>query len=121
MAEDEERFMNRPLIASAGVEEVILSQGNRADSDGSRTAILVQGPAEADDLRSRLMGWAAGFARDLAGVSVDFISSWTELAFPATAVMWLPSWHEQCAVPSGLSAKILLVRHMETPRSRLLG
>ncbi|MFC4593096.1 EthD domain-containing protein [Sphingobium tyrosinilyticum] len=121
MAEDEERFMNRPLIASAGVEEVILSRGNRAGSDGSRTAILVQGPAGGDDLRSRLMGWASGFARDLPGVSVDFTSSWTELAFPAKAVVWLPGWHEQCSVPSGLSAEILLVRHVETPRSRLLG
>lgn len=120
MAADEERFMNRPLIASAGVEEVILSEGERSDSDGHRTAFLVQNADEGVDMRGRLLEWASGLSRNMPGVSVDFTSGWTELAFPARAVLWLPGWHE-LAAPPGLAVVSLLVHHVETPSSSLLG
>lgn len=121
MAADEERFMNRPLIASAGVEEVILSPGDAAGIDGRRTALLVQNASEGVDLRSAVMAWAEGFANDMPGVSVDFMSNWTDLAFPAKAVLWLPGWQAQAAIPYGLFTQALLVRHVTTPASQLLG
>ena len=121
MAADEERFMNRPLIASAGVEEVILSPGNPAGSDARRTALLVQHAAEGVDLRSAVMAWAKGFAKDMPGVSIDFTTNWTAQAFPAKAVLWLPGWQAQAAIPYGLSTQTLLARHVATPPSQLLG
>jgi hypothetical protein len=121
MAADEERFMNRPMIASAGAQEVILSQGDRASSDGSRTAILIQGIAGDDAARLSLLEWAGSFAHELPGISVDFTSGWTELAFPGEAVLWLPGWHDGLSAPAGLSAHILHVRYVETPASQLLG
>lgn len=121
MAADEQRFMNRPLIASAGVEEVILSSGNPAGTDGRRTALLVQNAPEHVDLRSTVMEWARGFAKDMPGVSVDFTSNWTDLAFPARAVLWLPGWQAQAAIPYGLSTQTLLFRHVATLPSQLLG
>ena len=121
MAVDEERFMNRSLIAPASSEEIILSPGTPAQADGSRTALLVEGPAQGGDWRAAVLDWAGALARDHEGVSVDFTSAWSELAFPAPAVIWLPGWHEQCAVPHDLSARALLVRRAETPASNLLG
>lgn len=121
MAADEERFMNRPLIASAGVEEVILSSGSPAGTDGRRTALLVQNASEDVDLRSTVIEWAKGFAKEMSGVSVDFTSNWTDLAFPAKAVLWLPGWQAQAAIPYGLSTQTLLLRHVATPPSQLLG
>ena len=121
MAADEERFMNRPMIASAGAEEVILSQGGCTGSDGSRTAILIRGVADDADARLRLLEWARGFARELPGVSIDFTSGWTQVAFPGEAVLWLPGWHDGLTTPAGLSAQILHLRHVETPASQLLG
>lgn len=121
MAADEECFMNRSLIASAGVEEIILSEGSRADEEGIRTAILVQDAAPETDLRSVLLDWAGSFARELPGVSIDLVMPWTELAFPAKAVLWLPGWQEQRAQSSSLAVRALRVRHVETPASQLLG
>lgn len=120
MAADEERFMNRPLIASAGVEEVILSTGDPAGTDGRRTALLVQHASEGVDLRSAVLDWAEGFAKDMPGVSADFLSNWTDLAFPAKAVLWLPGWQAQAAIPYGLSTQALLLRHVATPAAQLL-
>lgn len=120
MAADEERFMDRSVIAPAGVEEVILSSGPRAGTDGQRTAILVQDSAGHVDLRSAVTDWARSFANDMAGVSIDFTSDWTERAFPAKAVLWLPGSQEP-SIPQGLFVQKLLVRHTETPASRLLG
>jgi uncharacterized protein (TIGR02118 family) len=123
MAADEERFMNRSLIASAGVEEVILTAGSRADSDGRRTAILVQeqDAIATGDLRASVMDCAARVARDLSGVSVDFTSNWTERAFPAKAVIWFPGWQEPSLAAVGLATQILRVCHVETLEARLLG
>ena len=121
MAADEERFMNRPLIASAGVEEVILSPGDPAGIDGRRTALLVQNATEGVDLRSTVMKWAKGFAHNMPGVSIDFLSNWTAQAFPAKAVLWLPGWQAQAAIPYGLSTQTLLIRHVKTPAAQLLG
>ena len=121
MAADEERFMNRPLIASAGVEEVILSPGDPAGIDGRRTALLVQNATEGVDLRSTVMKWAKGFAHNMPGVSIDFLSNWTDLAFPAKAVLWLPGWQSQAAIPYGLSTQALLLRHVATPAAQLPG
>lgn len=121
MAADEERFMNRPLIASAGVEEVIFSPGDPAGTDGRRTAFLVQHAAEGVDLPSTVMEWAKGFARDMPGVSVDLTTNWTAQAFPAKAVLWLPGWQAQAAIPYGLSTQTLLIRHVKTPAAQLLG
>ena len=121
MAADEERFMNRPLIASAGVEEVILSPGDPAGIDARRTALLVQNATEGVDLRSTVMKWAKGFAHNMPGVSIDFLSNWTAQAFPAKAVLWLPGWQAQAAIPYGLSTQTLLIRHVKTPAAQLLG
>ena len=113
--------MNRPLIASAGVEEVILSPGDPAGIDGRRTALLVQNATEGVDLRSTVMKWAKGFAHNMPGVSIDFLSNWTAQAFPAKAVLWLPGWQAQAAIPYGLSTQTLLIRHVKTPAAQLLG
>ena len=120
MAADEERFMDRSMIAPAGVEEVILSSGSRVGTDGQRTAILVQGSDQHVDLRSTVTDWARILANDMPGVSIDFTTDWTERAFPAKAVLWLPGSQEP-SIPQGLSVQKLLVRHTETPASRLLG
>ena len=120
MAADEERFMDRSVIAPAGVEEVILSSGPRAATDGLRTAVLVQDSAEHIDLRSAVTDWARSLANDLPGVSIDFTTNWTERAFPAKAVLWLPGSQDP-RIPQGLLVQKLLVRHAETPASRLLG
>lgn len=120
MAADEERFMDRSVIASAGVEEVILSSGPRAGKDGQRTALLIQDSAENVDLRSVAMDWARSLANDLSGVSVDFTTNWTERAFPAKAVLWLPGT-QQPSTPQGLLVQKLLVRRAETPASQLIG
>lgn len=120
MVADEERFMDRSVIAPAGVEEVIISPGPRADVDGQRTALLVQDSAEDVDLRSAVTDWAHSLASGLPGVSIDFTTNWTERAFPAKAVLWLPGSQEP-SIPQGLSVQRLLVRHAETPASQLLG
>ena len=120
MAADEERFMDRSMIAPAGVEEVILSSGSRVGTDGQRTAILVQGSDQHVDLRSTVTDWARILANDMPGVSIDFTTDWTERSFPAKAVLWLPGSQEP-SIPQGLSVQKLLVRHTETPASRLLG
>jgi len=121
MVADEERFMDRPLIASAGVEEIILSPGERASNEGYRTSVLVQAVVDGGDLRGQLLEWAGGIASDLEGVSVDFTTAWTEMTFPAKAVLWLPGWHPQVAVPRTLSVQVLQVRRIVTPSSQLLG
>ena len=120
MAADEERFMDRSVIASAGAEEVILSSGPRAGADGQRTALLVQDVDEKADLRSLVMDWARILANDLSGVSIDFTTNWTERAFPAKAVLWLPG-SQQPRAPKGLLVQKLLVRRAETPASQLIG
>lgn len=118
MAADEERFMNRSLIAPAGAEEVVIAPGRPAEADGRRTALLIDGPV---DLRAVVLDWAQALSRHQDGVSVDFTHGWGEVAFPAAAVIWLPGWHADCAAPPSLSAQMLRVRHVETPPSSLLG
>ena len=120
MAADEERFMDRSAIASAGVEEIILSSGPRAGYDGRRTALLVQDGQQDVNLRTGVLNWARTLAEDMPGVSVDFTTNWSDRAFPAKAVLWLPGTQNP-AIPQRLSVQRLELRHAETPASKLLG
>jgi len=121
MRADEERFMDRARIAAAGVEEIILSGGERADLTGKRTALLVNWVEGDGDARMTTLALAGALAREHMGVSVDFTVSWGTPAFPATALIWMPGWHAAIDGPTGLSLRTLRMVRAETPPSSLLG
>lgn len=125
MRADEERFMDRSVIASGGAREVIVSAGERADAGGRRTALLIERAPPGDDAGGTILAWAQALAHGLApgdgGVSVDFVQSWGQPAFPALAVIWLPGHRHVESAPRGLVVRELHVRRAETPPSALLG
>ena len=121
MRADEERFMDRTKIASAGAEEIILSKGARADPKGRRMALLASPTVGSSEARAEVLTIAGALAHDHAGVSVDFTTVWGSLAFPAVAVIWLPGWHMAVDASTGLRIRALRVVRAETPRVSLHG
>lgn len=121
MRADEERFMDRTKIASAGAEEIILSKGAPADPAGRRMALLASPTVDCSEVRAEVLALAGTLAHDHAGVSVDFTTAWGPLAFPAAAVIWLSGWDMAVDAPPGLSIRALRVVRAETPRASLQG
>jgi uncharacterized protein (TIGR02118 family) len=118
ISEDERRFMDQSRKAPGGAEEQMLSDGPPADSQGIRTAALVNWPGDDGAARADLLAWGREIATDQSGVSVDFVQSWSEPAVPARAVLWAPGLVGK--PPSTLDARILRVHRIETNRSALL-
>ena len=112
-------------IASGAAREVIVSPGARTDATGCRTALLVEKAPPGVDADAAILAWAQAIARGLApedgGVSVDFVQSWKQTAFPALAVIWLPGHRHVEPAPQGLVVRELHARRAETPPSDLLG
>lgn len=119
MRADEERFMNRERNAPAGAEEHVLSPGAPALGDGTRIAMLVDWDGDEATGKARALAWARDCASAMAGVSIDFVTSWRTPPFPARAVLWMP---EDCGVmpPAGLSVRPVRVRRVETAADQLM-
>jgi len=120
MRADEARFMDRTRIAPGGSEELVLSTGAPADSDGRRTCLLLRDTAGLEQFRQVAKQWAGALAKNQTGVSIDFVTSWQQPSFPAAAVIWLPGWIADIDVPSQLVVTILRARRVETPAAMLL-
>jgi uncharacterized protein (TIGR02118 family) len=121
MRADERKFMDQSRIASATADEHVLSAGAPAGPDGLRCAVLVDW-SEADEAAAwgAVLDWAKGIAAGTPGVSLDFTRSWGEPAFPARAVLWLPSSAALTTPPPIVSTRVLQVRRAETPAEALL-
>jgi len=120
MRADEERFMDRSRIAPGGAEETILSPGEPADPSGRRTALLLSYDAEAESADAA-RAYAGRLAKDHSGVSLDVVSPWSEPAFPARAVIWLPGWVELEAAPAGIAVRALRASRVASSPEALLG
>lgn len=111
---DEVKFMDQSRIAPAGAEEQRLSPGAPAGAGGARTAFLVEAADDDVTWRETALAWAKPIAAQAPGVSLDIISSWSAVRFPAAAVLWVPG-HVAYDPPAGLRVRRLLVRRAETP------
>ncbi|MCP5395263.1 MAG: EthD domain-containing protein [Sphingomonadaceae bacterium] len=112
---DEAQFMDAPRNRPAAAEQMPLSPGPVAAPDGLRTALLVNG----EHMREDALAWARSLAGFSTGVSIDFLTPWSDPAFPAKAVIWLPGEPQIGAVPPMLEVTRLKVRHYETPADQL--
>lgn len=119
MRADEEKFMDRSRIASAGVDEHALSPGEPAMADGSRTAFLIDMKGDRDAGRDHILSWARGLASDSKGVSLDFTESWGSPPFPAAAVLWMPGHVRLGDCPPSATVRRLILRRVETPAAQL--
>jgi len=120
MRADEQRFMDRSLIAPAAASEHIISDGAATDPDGCRFAILLDWDAQKPDAEAELLDWTSRFGKAAPGVSLDFTTSWTEVAFPGRAILWTPRATLPELQPSWLRLKTVKVRRFETPQDKLL-
>ncbi|MCP1470270.1 uncharacterized protein (TIGR02118 family) [Sphingobium sp. OAS761] len=121
MRADEERFMDRSRIRAAGAEEIILSTGQRVDSQQRRTALLIDGERERENVRLQARRFAQQLAEQSSGVSIDMVQAWEGAAFPATAIIWVPGWPAGTdTYPSFVTQALKLVRHA-TPFAQLSG
>lgn len=114
MRADERRFMDQSRIAPASAREMVLSEGAPAAPDGARTAVLVHGEDDA------ALALARTLAARHAGVSIDFVTSWQDPAFPADAVIWIAGHEAEPAPVAGLATLTLQVRRYATPQDELL-
>ncbi|SFR91845.1 EthD domain-containing protein [Sphingomonas jatrophae] len=114
---DEEKFVDRPQIASAGADEHVLSPGSPGEA---RTATLIaRGQGDEAAFREGVLAWGRTLAAEMPAVSLDFVIAWREPAFPAAAVLWTPQ--PPGDAPAGLTVRHLHVRRCETPPELLLG
>ncbi len=118
---DEEKFMDRSVIAPAGAEEHILSEGRLTDAAGERYATLFRRSEDEEGaFRDDLLGWARSIGQRMPGVSIDFATSWRAPAFPAYAALWTPATPVDVPNRFGRVAHVRVRRH-ETPVEQLLG
>lgn len=117
---DEAKFMDQSRIAPAGAEEHILSAGSPAGQDGARTAFLIRSAMEDEGWRDIALSWGRAVAVDRPGVSLDFVTSWREPAFPAAAILWMPGAVEPTQAPGAITVRRVKVRRIETPADQLL-
>lgn len=115
---DEAKFMDQSRIAPGGAEEHVLSPGDPADAQGARTAFLIDPAEGGEDWREAALTWGKEIAATQPGVSLDFVTSWKDVAFPAAAVLWVPG-HVACDAPAGLAVRRLSARRAETPAAVL--
>ena len=115
MRADEERFMNRSRIAPAGSEPVAISTGDPAGPSGERTVLLLNTGRDEALARARRIG------ADHPGVSIDFLTPWSEPAFPAEAVIWVSGWPTLGPSCQFADTLMLRARRVATPRGALLG
>ena len=120
MRADEEKFMDRSRIASAGVEDYVLSPGEVATADGARTAFLIDMTGDRAEGREHILSWARGIASRSAGVAIDFTDSWGDPQFPAAAVLWMPGHVQLSDAPPGANVRRVMLRRVETPAAQLM-
>ncbi|MFK4793611.1 EthD domain-containing protein [Sphingobium sp. ZW T5_29] len=120
MRADEEKFMDRSRIASAGVEEYALSSGEPATADGARTAFLIDIAGDRVEGCEHILSWARMVALENAGMSLDFTNSWGDPQFPAAAVLWMPGHVQLSDPPTGATVRRLILHRVETPAAQLL-
>lgn len=124
MAADEEKFMVRDKIAGGLAEEHLLSDGEPANASGERSVVLVRwNGVEPGEAVGALGTWARKIAAGQKGVSLDLVESsfYTDIAFPADALLWLPDFDAAPPPPPELGITPLRVRRFETPKAALLG
>lgn len=114
LREDERRFMDQSKVAPGVSEEYATAAGVVADE---RYAVLLNWSDESFDSRQ----WAKELIAKNTNISIDFIASWQEPAFPAKAVLWTSNKHNPAYLPQAVSATVVRVRRIETNPKMLLG
>ena len=121
MRADERRFMDQSRIAPGGAEEHRLSKGAPAQADGRRLALLADWDDSAETVAGpALLEWARTIAAQFSGVSLDLVQSWGRPAFPAKAVLWIPSADDLFQPPRLITTRAVTVTRVETPPGTLL-
>jgi uncharacterized protein (TIGR02118 family) len=119
MQADERKFMDSSKVSPGAADEHLLSAGDSACPHGQRSAVLIDWSDGGDTTRDAVLAWGKSIAGASRGVSLDFVKSGQEPAFPARAVLWLPSSDALLRPPGSVSTRVLQVRRVETPAETL--